>query len=177
MNETQQAKPRRWLKVALGTSLIVNVLLIGIGVGSALHHCREILGPHMSLRHLTADLPEAARRTVNEVMAAHRDRIHHQVREVREKRRALAAVLAAETVDLGALEKAFQDIQAADAQLQREIQAATQEMAVRLPVDARRELTRRMMRDGHRWKRGDDGDRKWRQPPPPPPPLLPEGGT
>ena len=177
MNDVQKIKPGRWLKIVLGISLLLNVLLIGIGVGSALHHRRELLGPHMSLHHLTADLPAAARRTVDEIMTAHRDRIHNQVRQVREKRRALAAVLAAETVNLAALEKAFQDVQAADALLQREIQAATREMAVRLPVDARRELTRRMMRGEHR-KGHKDGDRAWRQPPPPsPPPLLPEGGT
>lgn len=176
MTDDQKAKPRRWLKIALVASLVVNVLLIGIGVGSALHHRRELLGPHMSLHHLTADLPEEARRTVDEVMAAHRARIHDLVRQVREKRRELGVLLGAPTIDHVALEKAFQDIQAADAALQREIQAATREMADRLPVEARRELTQRMLRGEHR-KGHKDGDRPWRKPPPPPPPLLPEGGT
>lgn len=135
----------RWLLVA---SLALNVAVLG-GVAWA-HFSHD--GPHqrhvrmargtimpnpMQLRRV---LPPERRGVVDAALARHREHVRTSVADVFEARARVHALLTAETLDPAALESAFAELRASDAEAASAVQAMITEVAAELTPEERRKL-------------------------------------
>lgn len=137
----------RWLLVA---SLALN---IGVLSGIAWHHfgdgddshrghmrmmARGTMMPSPRLLHRV--LPEERRAVVDAVMARHREPIRATVGRVFEARARVHALVTAETLDRPALDRAFADLRARDAEAATAVQAMLTELVGELTPEERRAL-------------------------------------
>jgi len=147
----------RWL---LAASLALNVaLLAGIAWeqfdrdgprgGGPGHHLRGGMMPSpMRLRH---SLPEERRAVVDAVLHEHHARIRESIRGVLDARASVHTLMAAETIDRAALDRAFADLRERDAEAARAVQAMLTELATELTPEERRDLAESMHRHP-RWR-------------------------
>ena len=136
----------RWLLVA---SLALNVgLLSGIAWEHfdrddepRRMHMRMARGTMMPNPHLLRRvLPEERRAVADAVLANHRPQIHATVGAVFEARARVHALVTAETIDRPALDRAFADLRARDAEAARAVQAMLTELVTQLTPEERRAL-------------------------------------
>ena len=136
----------RWLLVA---SLALNVaLLAGLGWahldgddhrdGPRMHLARGTMMPSPHL--LRGVLSEERQAVVDAVLAEHRQAIRGNVREVFRARTAVHALMTAETIDRAALDRAFADLRARDAEAATAVQAMLTELMSELTPEERRAL-------------------------------------
>lgn len=141
----------RWL---LLVSLALNVaLLAGIAWeyfdhdgprhprGHALHMA-TMTHPMPNPMRLRGSLPEDRRGIVDAVLDEHRARIRDSVRGVFQARARVHALMAADTIDRPALDRAFAELRERDAEAARTVQAMLTELAIRLTPEERRALAR-----------------------------------
>ena len=155
----------RWLLVA---SLALNVgLLSGIAWEHFDHdrdheprrvHVRMPRGTMMPSPHLLRGvLSEERRAVVDGVLAEHRQSIGTSVRQVFQARAEVHDLMTAETIDRAALDQAFADLRARDAEAATAVQAMLTELVSELTPEERRALAEavhhrhpRMRSDGQR---------------------------
>src|SRR5690606_27736059 len=91
-------------------------------------------------RVLRQVLPEERRVVVDALLAEHREQIRGNVREVFQARNEVHELLTAETVDAEALDAAFANLRARDAEAATAVQAMLTELATELTPEERRAL-------------------------------------
>lgn len=166
MSDTKTSKLPIWLVV----SLIVNALLIGVLIGGGLGQRKAgpspggVAGSEQALiRGIDRSLPDAerqiVRRTFREAFAQSRQ---HRI-AVREARRRLGRLLAAEDYDAEAVREAFRQLREADTAMRAQMQDVLAEQFGALTAEQRRAIIEDLNRRGRRG--GSDGDH--RRPPPP----------
>ena len=150
-----------WLRVLLVASLALNV---AVAAGFAWHHFdrghdrgRDGHRPHVmrgtmmpSPRVLRQVLPEERRVVVDALLHEHRKAIRGSVRDVFAARRAVHELMTADTIDRPALERAFADLRARDAEAATAVQAMLTELATELTPAERRALADAVHRRGPR---------------------------
>jgi len=146
------APKRRWvvfaLVVSLGLNLFLGSLIVGRWIGGPPHHRGPFAAaergpagePGRILQRMASGLPAEHRAAFEAVAAKHRDRIVELAGQARDARQQARTVLASETLDRAALDRAFEAIRTRNAALQAEIQATIGEAAATLPPDARKQL-------------------------------------
>lgn len=156
MTTSRLGRGLRWL---LAASLALNVALLagitweqfdrdGPRHGWPGHHLRGGMMPSpMRLRH---SLPEERRAVVDAVLHEHHARIRESVGDVFDARARVHALMAAETLDRAALDRAFADLRGRDAEAARAVQAMLTELATELTPEERRALAESV----HRRPRG-----------------------
>jgi uncharacterized membrane protein len=153
-----------WLRVLLVVSLGLNVaVLAGLGWRHFGHDGghRGGHGPHAAMRGslmpnprvLRQVLPEDRRAVVDGLIAKHRDEIRGTVREVFAARRKVHALMTADTVDRAALDRAFAELRARDADAATAVQAMLTELATDLTPAERRAMAEAVERRGPRGRR------------------------
>lgn len=160
------AKRRRWMAWALGISLCVNLVLLGAAAGIALRGDPRRLPPPggagldpFTLHRMMERLPEEQRREAWRLLRRHKPDFD-QTRAARaEARRALAAAIAAEPFDRGALETAMAASRGLEAEGRRILDGAFVEFVSTLAAPIRAELAEEMLT-----RRGPDHDRDGRPP-------------
>jgi uncharacterized membrane protein len=154
----------RWLLVA---SLALNVGLLSGIAWKFLERddppqrkiVRVTRGAMMPSPHLLRRaLPEERRAVVDAVLDEHHERIHASVGAVFEARARVHALLAAETLDRPALDRAFADLRARDAEAATAVQTMLTELVTELTPEERRAL-------GEAVHRHDPHPRRDREPP------------
>lgn len=169
MSETSAPKLPIWLVV----SLIVNALLIGVIIGGGLGQRKSGPPPgggpgaeQALIRGIDHSLPDdqrqAVRRTFRRAFAESRQ----QRIAVRDARRRLSELMAAEEYDAEAVRESFQQLREADAAMRAQIQDVLAEQFGMLTVEQRQAIIEDLNRRGPRQGRRD-GDH--RRPPPPRP--------
>lgn len=152
----------RWLLVA---SLALNVgLLSGIAWKYLDRddppkriHLRMARGTMMPSPHLLRRaLPEDRRAVVDAVLAEHHEQIHASVGAVFEARARVHALVTAETLDRPALDRAFADLRARDAEAATAVQAMLTELVTELTPEERRALGEAVLRHHPRLHRGGE---------------------
>lgn len=154
----------RWLLVA---SLALNVgILAGLGWahfsddGPHQRHMRMARGTMMpSPRLLRGVLPAERRAVADAVMAAHRAPIQEAVGRVFEARARVHALVTAETLDRPALDRAFADLRARDAEAAIAVQAMLTELVSELTPEERRALGEAVHRHHPRMHHGERAGR------------------
>ena len=151
-----------WLRVLLVASLALNVAFAagfawrhfdghdGRAGGHRPHAMRGTMMP--SPRVLRQVLPEERRVVVDALLEEHRQAIRGSVGDVFEARRRVHALMTADTIDRAALEAAFADLRARDAEAATVVQAMLTELAVELTPEERRAVTEAVHR-GPRMRR------------------------
>ena len=150
---TTPATPARfgtWLRVLLVVSLALNV---AVAAGFAWHHFNGHEGRrdgHRMLvvrgammpnpRVLRAVLSEERQAVVDAVLAEHRLAIRSNVREVFQARTAVHDLMTADTIDRAALDRAFADLRARDAEAATAVQAMLTDLVTELTPEERRAL-------------------------------------
>ena len=158
----------RWVLLA---SLALNVVL---GAALALpwlasdhdrpRHARTHGRDHMpSPRHVRRVLGEDRADVVEAVMKRHRPDIRATFPPLREARRAAHAAIAADPFDGAALERAFADLRARDADSKAAIQAMLVELMAQLTPAERRKVIDSMPKRERVRRRGDDASREGRR--------------
>jgi uncharacterized membrane protein len=152
----------RWLLVA---SLALNVGLLSGIAWKYLDRddppqrklVRVTRGAMMPSPHLLRRaLPEERRAVVDAVLAEHHDRIHASVGAVFEARTRVHALVTAETLDRPALDQAFADLRARDAEAAIAVQAMLTELVTELTPEERRALGEAVHRHHPRLRRDRD---------------------
>ena len=151
-----------WVRVLLVVSLALNVAVLA---GFAWHHFGGHDGRPGGDRHhamrgtmmpnprvLRDVLPEERRVVVDAMLEEHRQDIRGSVREVFAARKRVHDLMAADTIDRAALDSAFADLRARDAEAATAVQAMLTEVAVELTPEERRAVTAAMHR-GPRMRR------------------------
>lgn len=167
MSDAGKSKVPVWLVV----SLIVNALLIGVLIGGGLGQRKAgpppggVGGGEQALiRGIDQSLPDDQRRIVRRAFRQAFAESREQRIAVRDARRRLGQLLAAETYDADAVRESFRALREADAAMRAQMQDVLAEQFGTLTAAQRRaiieDLNRRSRRRG-----GPDGDR--RRPPPP----------
>jgi len=140
-----------WLRVLLVVSLGLNVaVLAGFGWRHFDHHDGRHGGPrgHSAMRGtmmpsprvLRQVLPEDRRAVVDTLLEKHRRRIRDAVREVFAARAKVHELMVADSIDRDALEAAFANLRARDAEAAVAVQAMLTELATELTPEERRAL-------------------------------------
>lgn len=131
---------KRWLLIALGLSVVLNLIIGGYVVGRVLHGPSSFGGPHYGLHKMTRDLSEDGRDLARDVMREHFHPLKSEIRETRQTRRDIEELLSAETVDMVALESALDRLDAQNRVIHKTIRAAIVDLIQRLPPEERRKL-------------------------------------
>ncbi|RMF07928.1 MAG: periplasmic heavy metal sensor [Alphaproteobacteria bacterium] len=133
-------KTVRWLGIALGVSLALNLFIGGYVIGRAFHEPRPFIGLHHGFHQLARDLSPEGQRIVSEVVRDKLGSVRGDLRRVRELRDEIHKLMLADEVDMGALEAALDAMQRHYDAVENAIRTATIAMAERLPVEERRKL-------------------------------------
>lgn len=154
-----------WLRVLLVVSLALNVAVLA---GFAWHHfgghdprptghLRHVMRGTMmpSPRVLRQVLPEERRVVVDALLEEHRQDIRGSVREVFAARQRVHELMTAETIDRPALEQAFADLRARDAEAATAVQAMLTELATELTPEERRAVAEAVHNRPPRGRRRD----------------------
>lgn len=167
MTETADTSSKRvrWLGIALGVSLALNLLIAGHVIGRVFHGPHMFGGPHPGFHQLAKDLSPEGQEIVRTVVRDKMGPLRDDVRQMREVRNRIHALMTADEVDIDALNGAFDELRQHSDAMHRAIQAATIEVARRLPPEERRNLKFGWGPRRHHDRYHGDG-----MPPPPAPP-------
>ena len=156
-------KAMRWvllaslaLNVALATALVLPWLVPERFGHGGEHRHRPGHGPdHLpNPRHLREVLDEARRTEVEAILQRHRPRVRATFRPLRDARERAHAAMHAEPFDAAALERAFAELRARDAESAMAVQAMLAEVAAALTPEERARMAELMPeRRGHRRRR------------------------
>jgi uncharacterized membrane protein len=145
-------RPTVWLSLLLMVSLAVNLVMAGWVMGMRRHPAFQEMndeGRPPFARGLTenknrkgVNLPPQAK----ELLENHRPRMKEKWRAMREQRKVIESLLAAETIDKPALEAALQELAERNRALQQEGHSLLLEMAETLPPEERKALIRHFSR-------------------------------
>jgi uncharacterized membrane protein len=145
---TIDARAGKWLALALLLSLGVNVFLGGLVAGRHFGQPaasqREALAPGGPIQRLVASLPPDDRGAVQKAFAKRRAELAGDRRAVQAARAQVAQILAADTYDLAAQQKAFTEA------LQRLLHEGLAEAAQEMSVEGRRSLVESARKAGVR---------------------------
>lgn len=169
MSDANTSKLPIWLVV----SLIVNALLIGVLIGGGLGQRKAGPPPggtagneQALIRGIERSLPDEERQIVRRAFRQAFAESREQRIAVREARRRLGRLLAAETYDADAVRESFRQLREADAAMRAQMQDVLAEQFGTLTAQQRRAIIDDMNRRGQR-RGGPDGEH--RRPPPPRP--------
>jgi len=140
---------KRWLLIALGLSVVLNLIIGGYVVGRILYGPPSFGGPHFGLHKMTRDLSEEGRDLARDVMREHFRPLKGELSETRQTRRDIEELLSAETVDMVALESALDRLDTQNRVIHETIRAAIVDLIQRLPPEERRKLHFAKDRKGH----------------------------
>lgn len=135
-----RAPARRWLKIALAVSVVLNLLFIGLAAG-------RIFGPGPFGRAWHLDraaeaLPPAEADEFRAIMRRHRSEMAEQFKAARRAREQVREVLRAEPFDRARLERELAEVRQRSDAMQRSLHAALVEAASRMSPEGRERLSR-----------------------------------
>lgn len=138
---------RKGLLIALVSSLVINALLIGSWVGHRLHGDPIM---HSMSRHILKRPPETLSEQAREVLKAERGAMRKAYRNLREKRRGVAALLSEQPLDTVALAAALAEVREADVALKRLSHEVLLQVLPPMPPEERLAMLRPHKRKGDR---------------------------
>lgn len=166
---------RRWLGWALGASVCINLLVIGVAAGAMLRHwgppAAEIPAgfDQVTLWRVFKTLPDEDRDAVRDLLRSRRDDLRGMARERREARRGIAEVVEAEPYAPDAVAEALSAARLVENRSRDLADGLFVEFAGRLSPETRAEIAealrerRRGPGHGHgRWRDKDDRERSER---------------
>lgn len=126
---------RRWA-VLFALSVVLNAGLIGFIAGDLSRPVQALL----ALREANRNLPQEMRREVRRALFADRGAILEDAAALRQARETYFGLMAAETLDRGALEAAAEKVRAATSIIQERLQERTIEVVHELPAATRAKI-------------------------------------
>ena len=162
------AKPRRWIPIALLISGVLNLLLIGLGVGHWYHH-RDMMaagdgGPVTGRTFSGGPGEHGFERVLQYVPADQRDEVRGAMRKLRESRQAnfeklqmlrsdVDTALTTEPFDRAKVEAAYAALRKQGAAMQDSSQNALIDIVAKLPLEARQKMAE--FRRPGAWRQGE----------------------
>jgi Spy/CpxP family protein refolding chaperone len=153
---------RRFLGIALGASLAVNLFLAGFIVASVINRGWHHHGPphgRLALRAAFHDLDPATRTTVEAIWRGRLPEIRSKLEAIRTARREFRAALHRDDIDPAAVQAAFQRVHDARGAAQQVIHQTIRAIGEKLTPAQRRKFYRTVF-ERRRWRRDRPGDRR-----------------
>lgn len=155
-NETITPEVRRaprWLKIALGVSIALNVLIVAAVAGLAIRHGHGGGGAGFrDIRSFAQFVPEERRDEARAVLETRHEAFREARREMRQARRAAGEAFSAEPYDPVAVEQALADLRAASGAMRSLAHGAMVEIGGELTAEERAEVIAKFRERGRRWR-------------------------
>ncbi len=159
--DTNAPAPRRaprWMKILLGVSLAVNVLIIAAAGGLALRHGASHGGVGFrDIRSFARFVPEEKRDDARVVLEQHQEEYRAAIDQMKAARRNVAEVFAADPYDPAALEQALAELRAASSATRSLAHGAMIEIGADLTAEERADVIEKFRERGRRWREQRDG--------------------
>lgn len=149
----------RWVMVALLTSLMVNMVFVGVVAGRfwAQHHGSSWHSRHKNsgMRAFLRDLPEARRTELGQMMRANREAARAERENIRTLRQAVREAIVREPFDKAALETALSQVNAARQSFRARVAVDFADMVAKMTPDERKAFAEKGLRRHRRHPRRD----------------------
>lgn len=148
------------IKVLLAASIILNVLLAGVVIGTYSHGFRAKFSMRHDIDEALRDFPADKRALVTGTIESLRERTKETKKEIRERRREVVGILSAPEFDPELYDKKVAELHALMDELGNEFADTARDLALELDQDERKALAEVIMkkRGGkHAYKEKRDG--------------------
>ncbi len=150
------------VKIVLAASVILNVLLIGIVIGSFSHRIAGPLAMHKQMKEVIGRLPEDKQDLVRGTMKELRSETRETKKKVDTKRKEIMEVLTAPEFDEGLFDRKVTELHALMGELASEVAGAAKKIASNLDQQERKMLSELIKRRPgpprpHGWDEWEEG--------------------
>lgn len=142
----------RWMKILLGVSLAMNVLVLAGAAGIAIRHGPRGESGFREMRYLERMMPEDRRDEARAIIDAHREEMRASFDRQHEARTRAGEAFKADPYASEAVAQALDELSAANAETRAIAHRAMVELGARLSAGERAEIVERFQERGRRWR-------------------------
>ena len=134
------------LKIIFAASIILNILLAGVVIGTYTHGFKAKFSPRPDIDEALKDFPADKRALVTGAMESLRERTKETKKEIRERRREVLEILSAPEFDPALYDNKVPELHALMDRLGNEFAGTARDLALNLDQDERKALAEAIMK-------------------------------